>query len=112
MTKRYNIQTHPELARMSFPSRRLTYTRHAIERLSAKGANRLDTLTIQPGDVVEVEISYAQLSKIVVRQRQCNQWDRVMVLVPGHGAEWKVITCWLNHHTDNHKTLNRARISA
>ena len=110
--KRYNIETHPQLAKMSFPIRQLIYTKHALDRLSAKGANRLDTLTIQPGDVVEVEISYAQLSKIVVRQRQCANWDRVMVLVPEGSSQWKVITCWLNHRTDTHKTLNKARISA
>lgn len=112
MTNRYNIQTHPQLAKMSFPSRRLTYTRHALERLADKGATRQETLTISPGDVVEIEISYAQLSKLVVRQRQCSEWDRVMVLVPDTNTGWKVITCWLNHHTDNHKTLNKSRISA
>lgn len=108
---RLNIATHPELATLSRPRAPLTWTRHAMERTGTKGVTHSTSIVIAAGDVVEAEVSYGKVTKLVVRQSQCPQWDRVLVLVPRDGG-FTVVTCWLNHKSDTHKTLNRTRLSA
>ena len=108
---RLNIATHSELATLSRPRAALNWTRHAMERTRTKGVNHSTSILIAAGDVVEAEVSYGRVTKLVVRQAQCPQCDRVLVLVPRDGG-FTVVTCWLNHKTDTHKTLNRARLSA
>jgi hypothetical protein len=110
--KRLNIQTHPELAQVTCKSRKLRATKHAMERADSKGIHLPSYLTVNEGDLVEVELVAGIPSKLVVRQAQCDTWDRVLVLVPKDPETWLVVTCWLNRVTDSHKTLNKARISA
>jgi hypothetical protein len=109
---RMNIQTHSELASVTCKSKKLRATNHAIERAHIKGLKLPSHLTIEAGQLVELELTGGRPSKLVVRQAQCDTWDRVMVLVPKDPETWLVVTCWLNRSTDNHKTLNLNRISA
>lgn len=109
--QRLNIQTHKELASLSFAARPIVYTKHAKDRALAKGVTLSKSMHISAGDVVELEIVGGRASKIVVRQSMGADKDRVMVLVP-NGDGWTCVTVWTNHKSDNHATLNLARISA
>lgn len=109
--ERLNIQTHPELADLTFAARPVTYTRHAKDRASAKSVTLSKSIYISAGDVVELELAGRRLTKLVVRQTMNQQVDRVLVLVPT-GEGWTCITVWTNHKNDNHATLNRTRLSA
>lgn len=111
--RRLNVQTHPQLATVSRPRATLTWTKHARERVRTKGVRFDESVLIEAGHVVEMELAFngSLVTKLVVRQPQSPDWDRVLVLVP-NGEGWTVVTCWLNHRKDTHKTLNKSRISA
>lgn len=109
--RRLNVQLNPELSLITRPRAALTWTRHAQERVRTKRVEFSESVQIEKGQVVELELTHQRVSKLVIRQAQCPDWDRVLVLVP-NGEGWTVVTCWLNRKTDTHKTLNRSRISA
>lgn len=108
--KRYNVQTHPELADMVCATRPVTYSRHALDRARLKRVTLLPLVTIAAGDVVEVEITDLVTTKVVVRQRLDARRDRVLVLVPD-GERWFCVTCWTNDIDDKHATLNLSRVT-
>ena len=110
MMQRYNVQIHPKLADMACATRPVTYSRHALDRARLKRVTLLPLVTIAAGDVVEVEITDAVTTKIVVRQRLDTRRDRVLVLVPD-GDQWFCVTCWANDIDDTHATLNLGRVT-
>lgn len=106
----YNVQNTPKLAQIHFTTKSLRFTRHALTRAADKGVEFDSLLAIKAGEVVELEMKEKTLTKVVVRQAQCSEWDRVLVVVPS-GNDWLLITCWLNHKSDNHKTLDQSRLA-
>lgn len=109
--KRLNVQTHSELASVSIGARPVTYTRHAKERAREKQVLLAASVHVSAGQVVEMEVSFNRVSKLVVRQPLRAGLDRVLVLVP-NGNGWTCVTVWTNRTEDTHRTLSRARISA
>lgn len=110
--QRYNIATHPKLSEFHCTERRLSCTHHASMRALEKGILMPPSIAIAKGEVVECEVTAGKVTKLVVRRRVKNsQRDIVLVLVPDVDC-WRVITCWTNHRSDNHATLNKNRLSA
>ena len=105
-----NIATHPELAGFKLPAGTFSWTRHATERSKQKQVCQISAVPVR-AQVVECEIEGSVVRKVVARYSQCSEWDAVLVLVPGRKKRWTVLTCWLNHRTDTHKTLNYARVA-
>lgn len=58
-------------------------------------------------DIVEIGVQCGtRLSKVVARQKHCNNFDIVIVFNPADGF---VRTVWLNHKNDSHKTLDETK---
>jgi hypothetical protein len=110
--KRFNVATHPKLAKMTCIQKALVFTQHASQRALEKGVLVPRFLTIQEGEVVEVELVANQLSKLVMRRAMNKDHDLVLVLIPRDRDTWTVITCWLNRKEDTHRTLRKDRLSA
>lgn len=112
--KRLNIATHPELATFHMAEVSLTPTRHALERASSKGVRLPSRLKVARGQVVEVELDQLKrVTKLVVRfpSKVSIGLDDVLVIVPVSAGLWTIVTCWTNHCTDTHKTLNLSRVA-
>jgi len=111
-TKILNIATHPELAKYSLGKVHLSYTAHAQARSVEKNINIQAIELISAGSIVEIETLGTAVTKIVARLAHDSEYDKVLVLVPVNKVSYRVITCWLNHKLDMHKTLNKERLSA
>jgi len=111
MSKLLNVQVHPELKSYSLGRVTLSYTRHAAEQANKKGVKVLQHLDIIQGSVVEAELdSRNTVIKLVVRVKQDSINDAVFVVAPKSKGFCVVITCWLNHFDDTHKTLRKERL--
>ena len=108
-----NNQLNPELNDMELGHVKLIYSKHALERAAEKQINLIYSANIVKGSIVETyEDSNNMVRKIVVRVRYDNEMDMVLVLAPaGEPKKAKVITVWLNHVNDNHKTLKLKSIN-
>lgn len=110
--QRLNIQTHPKLADLTCVRKSLVFTKHASERAIEKQVLAPRSIEIQAGEVVEAELEGSRITKLVVRRAMNKEQDLVLVLVPKDKETWMVVTCWLNHKDDTHKTLKKGRLSA
>jgi hypothetical protein len=109
--QRLNIATTPRLAQLTFSARPLKLTHHAAMRAQEKSIPCPTELTIDRGDVVEVELTNDRISKLVIRQPiGGSDYDMVLVIVPADSS-WRALTAWCNHRTDTHVTLNKARLA-
>jgi hypothetical protein len=88
----------------------LSYTQHA--RQAAKNdrygepEDLPETVSILPGQVIELEIAGGRLQKLVVRIPYDSEVDLCLVLSL-ETERASVKTLWLNLVTDNHSTLRR-----
>lgn len=110
--KRFNISTHPDLCKFSLPILHVRPTAHAVKRAEEKGISIPDYLKVD-GFVVELESYGRTVTKLVIRIPQSHGWDFVYVLAPNVIDKcWTLVTCWKNHESDQHSTLDLKRISA
>lgn len=113
-----NVKLNPELANIDLGTIGLKYSYHALRRCTEKHIRPVYQVTAEAGSVVEIERdTYLNKTvKIIVRIKYSNNYDLVLVLVPKRDyyvdGSLFVKTCWLNHKTDNHSTLNLSRLSA
>ncbi len=79
-------------------------TRHALESAQSRGFRAPRTIPVG-ATPIEVEVgSHGSVDKIVYRFEWSTSHDMVAV-VRGN----RLITCWLNHKNDGHKTLDRTK---
>lgn len=80
-------------------------SRHAAERLKEKGIELPERIPFRACEVVEVTQKDRALYKFLVRFTHDEGRDTCLSLSP----KGKVITCWMNERTDQHKTLHKSR---
>lgn len=90
--------------------RRLAWTNHALERCRQYGIHRSEVINLDRFEPVEIEITRERgICKIVMRgPSQRTGQHLVIVLIPARDR-WTVKTCWLNHESDQHATLDATK---
>jgi hypothetical protein len=78
------------------------YSKHAESRCNEKGIRLQGRIT---GKAFECEYSEGRLTKLALRCKYSDSHD-LCVVISNTGI---VITAWLNHKQDNHKTLDTSR---
>lgn len=109
----YHKETGLPLNKVSFQMGTvpLRYTRHAEEaaRTDRYGFIKLPKfVNTDRAEVVEVEVTYGKIDKVVYRANYSEEAD--IILVIGRGGV--VRTVWLNLKSDKHKTLDKSRYIA
>lgn len=84
--------------------RRVHLSKHAMEQAQKRGikllsSRILDNLKLE--NIIDVQVDNKGAIKFLVRFRYAGEYDMVVVITLG-GV---VVTCWLNHKYDTHKTL-------
>lgn len=77
-------------------------TRHALDRAVTKGIN---LPLVATGSAFEVEIIGGRVTKLAVRCPYSSTHDLCLVI----SREGALITCWLNHKQDTHRTLDTSK---
>jgi hypothetical protein len=109
-----NVQTDSRLANLRIGDVEMDWTRHALEQAIKKGVQAHTKLILEEGSVVELEYVTSMEVKMVVRIHSTlsPRYDEVFVLIKNkRHNKVRVITCWLNHISDNHSSLNLKRIA-
>lgn len=114
LTQVLNVATHPVLASLNLGSVSLTWTQHALDRALDKRVCVTCFETIGPGSIVELERVGNKTVKLVIRlkNKRNPNFDDVLVLVPACEGLFRVVTCWRNHKSDKHASLNLERIAS
>lgn len=83
---------------------RVHLSKHAQEQAQKRGikllsSRILDNLKLE--NIIDVQVDNSGAIKMLARFRYAGEYDLVIVITLG-GV---VVTCWLNHRHDTHKTL-------
>ena len=81
-------------------------SQHASERMIEKGIKPFNTIS---GNLFEITIGEkGHPIKFGVRTSYNSEWDLCCIVACGG----KLITCWLNHKSDSHRTLDISKYCA
>lgn len=87
----------------------VSYGKHALEAAETDryGLIKLPkTVNMINVQIIEIEIKYSRIEKVLIRMPYNNHLDLCMVIIPDR---FFVKTVWLNAHDDKHKTLDESK---
>lgn len=86
-------------------------TRHAMERMNQLYLPSNLHKAVAYGEIIEAEFDNGKLIKIVTRlphrTREADICSAILVNPDDRFGILRVKTIWLNHHNDNHSTINK-----
>jgi hypothetical protein len=101
----------PDFAKVPLHEGPLRYGNHA-KNVTAEGGQHKsiplpEMFVAKNATLIEVEVNpvTGEVEKQVWRQPLDNEWDMCFPMIAGGFVK----TVWLNHRTDTHKTLNKAK---
>ncbi len=97
----------PWVSRIDLGTVGLIWTTHALERAAAKNVARTFVLDLK-GVVEATRNENGAIVKLLVRVPR-GDWHDCYVVSHVKEGQWVVVTCWRNHKTDTHRTLNRSQ---